>query len=36
LQEQTERRCPVASLLLAAGCRMDIRWEAAASDDDDD
>jgi putative redox protein len=36
LQEQTERRCPVASLLVAAGCRMDIRWEAAASDDDDD
>lgn len=26
LQEQTERRCPVANMLLASGCEMDITW----------
>jgi putative redox protein len=30
LREQTEIRCPVASLLVAGGCRLDIRWEAAS------
>jgi putative redox protein len=30
LREQTELRCPVASLLVAGGCRLDIRWEAAS------
>jgi putative redox protein len=30
LREQTELRCPVASLLVAGGCRLDIRWESAS------
>lgn len=26
LQEQTELRCPVANMMLASGCRMDVTW----------
>jgi uncharacterized OsmC-like protein len=26
LQEQTELRCPVANMLIASGCRMDVEW----------
>ncbi|KAL3796283.1 hypothetical protein HJC23_008603 [Cyclotella cryptica] len=26
LKEQTEARCPVASMMLASGCKMDISW----------
>ncbi|GAX20519.1 hypothetical protein FisN_24Hh230 [Fistulifera solaris] len=26
LQEQTELRCPVANMLIASGCRMNVKW----------
>ena len=31
LGEQTEARCPVANMMMASGCIMDIHWENGSS-----
>ena len=31
LKEQTELRCPVASMMVASGCKMDIEWMDASN-----
>lgn len=31
LQEQTELRCPVANMMIASGCQMDVKWIDGAS-----
>jgi len=36
LAEQTEARCPVANMMYASGCDMDIKWVNGSSSDDDE
>ena len=31
LKEQTELRCPVANMMIASGCQMDVEWRQASS-----
>ena len=32
LQEQTEIRCPVANMMLASGCSIDVKWVSAQTE----
>lgn len=36
LKEQTELRCPVANMLLASGCRIDVEWVNGSVKDEED
>lgn len=31
LQAQTERRCPIANMIIASGCQMDVVWDDAGA-----
>jgi putative redox protein len=33
LREQTELRCPVANMMIASGCEMDVRWVDGSADE---
>jgi putative redox protein len=35
LREQTELRCPVANMMIASGCAMDVRWMDGSSSADE-
>ena len=36
LKEQTEQRCPVANMMIASGCHMEIEWRQVVMEDEND